>query len=158
MFAEWIGWSIIRPGDVSVERHGHVNNDVRHLKCHLPLTPSDTNGDQPGYVRATADAARAAEIAADATPDIKLHAQHVQICADNLMRWATEARSLALTLSLGPDASASDRLLKLATAISIGEDINGDGQIAPVAGEGGGLVAYVHAQYMAGLLPASGTY
>ena len=116
------------------------------------------NGDQPGYVRATADSARAAEIAADATPDIKLHAQHVQICADNLMRWATEARSLALGLSLGPDASASDRLLKLATAISIGEDINGDGQIAPVAGEGGGLVAYVHAQYMAGLAPASGTY
>jgi hypothetical protein len=49
-------------------------------------------------------------------------------------------------------------LLKLSTAISVGIDANGDGQIAPIAGEGGGLVAYVHAQYMAGLAPAGGTY
>jgi plastocyanin len=116
------------------------------------------NGDQPGYISATADAAHAAETAPDATPAIRLHAQHVQICAANLMQWATEARTLALGLSQGPDPAAADRLLKLSMAISIGQDVNGDGQIAPVAGEGGGLVAYVHAQYMAGLAPAGGTY
>jgi plastocyanin len=116
------------------------------------------NGDQPGYINATADAAHAAETADDATPDIRLHAQHVQICANNLMQWATEARTLALGLSQSPDPAAADRLLKLASAISVGQDVNGDGQIAPVAGEGGGLVAYVHAQYMAGLAPAGATY
>jgi plastocyanin len=116
------------------------------------------NGDQPGYISATSDAAHAAETAADATPDIRLHAQHVQICAANLMQWATEARTLALGLSQSPDPTAADRLLKLSMAISIGQDVNGDGQIAPVAGEGGGLVAYTHAQYMAGLVPAGGTY
>jgi hypothetical protein len=116
------------------------------------------NGDQPGYISAMAEAARSAETAADATPDIRLHAQHVQICADNLTQWATEARTLAFGLSQTPDSAAAERLLQLAMAISIGEDVNGDGQIAPVAGEGGGLVAYVHAQYMAGLVPAGGTY
>ena len=113
------------------------------------------NGDQPGYVSATADAAQAAETAADATPDIRLHARHVQICASNLMQWSTEALTLALGLSQSPDSASAERLLRLATAISVGEDVNGDGQIAPVAGEGGGKVAYVHAQYMAGLAPDS---
>jgi plastocyanin len=116
------------------------------------------NRDQPGYISATAEAAQAAENAADATPAIRLHAQHVQICASNLKRWATEARSLAFDLSRDPDAAAAQRLLQLANAISVGEDTNGDGEIAPVPGEGGGLVAYMHAQYMAGLVPATSSY
>ena len=85
---------------------------------------------------------------------IRLHAQHVQICAANLREWATQARETALALSSGPNAGAAAQLLDLATRISIGFDANGDGQIAPVPGEGGGLVAYVHAQYLAGLVPA----
>lgn len=116
------------------------------------------NGDQPGYISATADAAYAAESAPDATLDIKMHAQHVQICANNLIQWATEARTLALGLSRSPDAAAAARLLQLATAISTGQDLNGDGQIAPTTGEGGALVAYHHAQYMAGLVPGGDAY
>jgi hypothetical protein len=116
------------------------------------------NGDQAGYIGATAAAAHAAETAADATADIRLHAQHVQICAANMQQWSTEARTLALGLSRAPNAAAAKRLLQLATAISVGEDANGDGQIAPVPGEGGGQVAYVHAQYMAGLVPTTGGY
>lgn len=114
------------------------------------------NGDQPGYITAMADTAYAAETAPDATRDIKIHAQHVQICANNLMQWATEARALTYSLSQTPDAAAANQLLELASAISIGQDLNGDGQIAPATGEGGGLVAYLHAQYMAGLAPDTG--
>ena len=116
------------------------------------------NGDQPGYIQATLDAAHAAETASDATPEITLHAQHVEICANNMSQWATDARGLALNLSRAPDAGAAERLLQLANAIAMGEDVNGDGEIAPVPGEGGGLVAYVHAQYMAGLVPAGSVY
>ena len=113
------------------------------------------NGDQAGYIHAMADAARAAETAIDSTPDIRLHAQHVQICADNLDGWTTDARGLAFDLTRGPNAPAAAQLLVLANRISRGEDVNGDGEIAPVPGEGGGLVAYLHAQYMAGLVPST---
>jgi len=112
------------------------------------------NGEQAGYIQATAAAARAAETASDATPSIRLHAQHVQICTANLLGWADAARTLALALTRGPDGAAAERLLALATAISIGIDANGDGQIGPLPGEGGALVAYQHAQYMAGLAAA----
>jgi plastocyanin len=113
------------------------------------------NGNQAGYIHAMADAARGAEMAVDATPDIRLHAQHVQICADNLDGWTGAARDLALDLTHGPNAPAAAQLLILANRISRGDDVNGDGEIAPVPGEGGGLVAYLHAQYMAGLVPST---
>jgi len=133
-------------------RFGDLDGDghVQNAGDGFGLLP---NGDQAGYIRATADAAHAAETAADSTPEIRLHAQHVQICTDNLEGWSLEARGLALDLTRGLNASAAARLLVLANRISRGEDVNGDGQIDPVPGEGGGLVAYLHAQYMAGLVP-----
>jgi len=111
------------------------------------------NGNQEGYIRATGAAARAADNAADATPDIRLHAQHVWICTDNMERWATDARGLAFELTRGSDPNAAAQLLVLANRISRGEDVNSDGEIGPVPGEGGGLVAYLHAQYVGGLVP-----
>ena len=44
----------------------------------------------------------------------------------------------------------SDRLVTLGQWIQRGDDANGDGEIAPIPGEGGGIVAYEHAQFMAG--------
>ena len=41
--------------------------------------------------------------------------------------------------------------MQLSKQIVRGADTNGDGESAPVAGEGGALVAYEHARYMAGL-------
>jgi len=113
------------------------------------------NGDQAGYIGATADAARAALTAVDATPDIRLHAQHVLVCTDNMERWTTDARRLALDLTKGLNANAAADLNVLANRIARGEDVDGDGEIGPVPGEGGGLVAYLHAQYMAGLVPST---
>ena len=113
------------------------------------------NGDQPGYIRATLEAATAAGSAADATPLIKLHASHVRTCLENMQAWATEARGLALELSRARDLKSVDRparrLLNLAKWLAVGDDANADGEVSPVPGEGGALVAYEHAQFMAGL-------
>jgi plastocyanin len=112
------------------------------------------NGRQAGYVKATIDAATAAKSAPDATDAVKAHSEHVLICAQNIKQWAAEARDLALQLAQASDAAAvkaqADRLVTLGQWIDRGDDANGDGEIAPIPGEGGGIVAYEHAQFMAG--------
>jgi plastocyanin len=110
------------------------------------------NGAQAGYIKATADAAQAAGDAADSTDAIRLHAGHVLVCATNLSGWAEEARDIALRIAQGQGAEAdASRLVLLGGQIARGVDANGDGAIAPIAGEGGALVAYEHARYIAGL-------
>jgi plastocyanin len=112
------------------------------------------NGTQAGYVKATIDTAAAARGAPDATDAIKAHAEHVRISAENIKQWAAEARDLALALTQAQDVAAAKqpagRLVTLAQWIQRGDDANGDGEIAPSPGEGGGVVAYEHAQFMAG--------
>ncbi|MFN8476727.1 MAG: hypothetical protein U0074_02730 [Kouleothrix sp.] len=57
---------------------------------------------------------------------------------------AIEARGLALQLAQATDLAATSdavaRLGQLAQWIQRGDDANGDGEIAPIPGEGGGLV------------------
>jgi plastocyanin/uncharacterized membrane protein YozB (DUF420 family) len=134
-------------------RFGDLNGDGRSQN------PGDgfgllQNGDQAGYIKASADAAQAAQAAPDATDAIKVHSEHVRISAENMRGWAGEARDLALRLAQASEAGAikdqAGRLLVLGQWIDRGDDANGDGQIAPIPGEGGGLVAYEHAQFMAG--------
>jgi plastocyanin/uncharacterized membrane protein YozB (DUF420 family) len=111
------------------------------------------NGDQAGYLKATLDAATAARGAPDATDAVKAHSEHVLICAQNMQEWATEAKDLALQIVQGEAATVkpqAERLVTLSQWIQRGDDANGDGEIAPVPGEGGGVVAYEHAQFMAG--------
>ncbi len=112
------------------------------------------NGDQAGYIKLTSDAATSAQNTPDATDAIKAHSEHVRISAENMRGWATEARDLALQLAQASDAAVAKepaaRLFTLSQWLNLGDDANGDGQIAPIPGEGGGLVAYQHAQFMAG--------
>ena len=112
------------------------------------------NGTQAGYVKSTIAAAAAAKSAPDATDAIKAHAEHTRISAENIKQWAVEARDLALQLGQAADAAAlkqqAGRLVTLGQWIQRGDDANGDGEIAPIPGEGGGIVAYEHAQFMAG--------
>ncbi|HWQ15060.1 MAG TPA: hypothetical protein VNL77_19845, partial [Roseiflexaceae bacterium] len=112
------------------------------------------NGDQAGYIQAVVEAAGAAAQAEDATRAIQVHAGHVTVSAENMLGWASEARDLALRLTQTPDvataAADAARLVVLAQQVQRGLDADGDGEIAPVAGEGGGIVAYEHAQFMAG--------
>jgi plastocyanin len=112
------------------------------------------NGAQNGYLRAAGDAATAAKNAPDASDSVKAHSEHVLICAQNMQEWAVEARTLALQLAQSTDLAATGdaitHLGQLSQWIQRGDDANGDGEIAPVPGEGGGVVAYEHAQFMAG--------
>jgi plastocyanin/uncharacterized membrane protein YozB (DUF420 family) len=112
------------------------------------------NGDQAGYIKATSDAAVAAEGTADANEAIKAHSEHVRITAENIRGWATEAHDLALQIAQANDTTSikdqAARLVTLSQWINRGNDANGDGAIAPIPGEGGGIVAYEHAQFMAG--------
>lgn len=112
------------------------------------------NGGQAGYLLAAGNAATAAKNAPDASDGVKAHSEHVLICTQNMQEWAVEGRGLALQLAqasdLGATAQPSARLAQLSEWIQRGDDANGDGEIAPVPGEGGGLVAYEHAQFMAG--------
>jgi plastocyanin len=112
------------------------------------------NGNQAGYIKSTIDTATAAQSAPDATDAIKAHSEHVRISATNMEGWAGEARDLALQLAQAPDAAGvaqqAARLLELSQWLNRGDDANGDGEIAPIPGEGGGVVAYEHAQFMAG--------
>lgn len=112
------------------------------------------NGDQNGYIAATREAALAAAESTDATPSIVTHGGHVAVCADNLQAWAEEARGLALQITeAGDTAATSDAVARLQTLgrwIQRGQDVDGNGLLTPVAGEGGGLVAYEHAVYMTG--------
>jgi hypothetical protein len=135
------------------QRFGDLNGDGRSQN------PGDgfgliENGDQAGYIKGAFDAASAALAAPDATDAIKTHAEHVRISAENMRGWATEARDLALQIATAGDAATlqgqAERLVLLSQWLQRGDDANGDGEIAPIPGEGGGLVAYQHAQFMAG--------
>jgi len=134
-------------------KFGDLNGDSRSQN------PGDgfgllENGTQAGYVRSTIAAAAAARSAPDATDAIKAHAEHTRISAENIKQWASAARDLALQLGQGADIAAlkqpASRLVTLGQWIQRGDDANGDGEIAPIPGEGGGIVAYEHAQFMAG--------
>lgn len=134
-------------------RFGDLNGDGRSQNAGDGFGLLE-NGQQAGYIKASADEAEAAAAAPDSTEAIKVHAEHVRISAENMRGWASEARDLALQLTGAADAGSvapqAERLLALAGFIQRGDDANGDGEIAPVPGEGGSLVAYHHAQFMAG--------
>ncbi len=113
------------------------------------------NGAQDGYINGLREHAKLAASAADATPEIKLHAGHVQIAGDNTQVRTSEIRDRALNLSksrtVADTRSDVQKVLALAQQTIAGLDLNGDEQIAPVPGEGGVAVAYQHAQLMAGI-------
>ena len=112
------------------------------------------NGEQ-GYIKGMSDHAGLAAAAPDATDGIKLHATYVQIADENTRGRLSEIRDIALEVGKASRTSdAADsvlRIVALAQQTIHGVDLNGDGQISPVKGEGGVLTAYLQAQLMAGI-------
>jgi plastocyanin len=113
------------------------------------------NGEQAGYVKGMIDHAQLAAGTPDATDAIKLHAGHVQIAGENVRGRVEEIRGLAKQIieagSLDETTQMVLGILALAQQSIQGVDANLDEQIGPIAGEGGVLTAYQHAQLMAGL-------
>lgn len=119
----------------------------------------DTIAQNPGdgvgvraYVEGAQQHAQLAMNANGATAEVQLHGDHVLISGDNMLQWIAEAIAESLRVIASdspaeaqPGADALARLLELTYA---GQDVDGDGAIAPISGEGGWQTAYEHALNM----------
>jgi len=153
---------------VGVHRHAeHLINAIEGL--HGPnfgdvdgdgriLNPGDGKGllstsQGPGYIESVVQHAQAAIDAPDATGEIKLHAGHVLIGAQNTQTWVEQIDAKALELvrvqDIGTARAIFEEMRLLSENMLDGVDANGDGQIAPIPGEGTILTAYQHAQFAA---------
>ncbi len=117
------------------------------------LLPS---GAHVGYIQGTFEHAGLAAGTPDATSNIKLHAAHVQIAANNVSEWVSSLRDLTLKIAQATDLNAVDADVRSAAALTKrildGQDVNGNEQIEPIPNEGGVQIAYLHAQFMADIL------
>jgi serine/threonine protein kinase len=109
------------------------------------------NGDNPGYIEGTITHAELAASASDATANIILHSEHVAISGRNVEDWSTQLRDVAKRIIESEQISEADIRLavSLANQIHDGIDLDGSESVDPVAGEGGAVTAYEHAEYMA---------
>jgi serine/threonine protein kinase len=110
------------------------------------------NGGQGGYLDGMIHHASYSADASGATSEIKMHAMHVEICIHNLETWAPELRDLALGIaraSENQDVEADLRkAITLANQMLDGIDIDGSESVDPIAGEGGAITAFEHAEYL----------
>lgn len=111
------------------------------------------NGSNLGYIQGTRQHADLALNSKDATPNMKLHGTHVEICADNIALWAGQLQTVLINIEQAPAGTDLESQVRQAVAmanqIRNGVDINGNETIEPIAGEGGAVTAYQHAYYMA---------
>lgn len=110
-----------------------------------------------GYIILSAEHASLAAIQSDATATIKMHAQHVQAATTNLKKWIATLDKDASQLVAHPNNTA---LISEITTISEhalnGVDQDDDGQVDPITGEAGAIIAYNEGQMMAQLMLGQG--
>ena len=118
------------------------------------------NGENEGYIQGTISHAGFAAEAADATQNMVVHGEHVQIAADNIGKWTAQLRDQLTAIIDAPFDSGMEGLIRqsvsLANQIQNGIDINGNETIEPIADEGGSNTAYEHAYYMADMSIVAG--
>jgi plastocyanin len=104
-----------------------------------------------GYIDAVIAHAETAIAAPDASEQVKLHAEHVIIGAQNARAWAEQIDAKALEMARAPDTATAQALLDemrpLAEALLNGVDADGNGSVDPIPGEGTVYLAYVHGQF-----------
>ena len=121
-----------------------------------------TNGDGygllgKGYVSTAEKHAALALSQPDATNMMHQHAALMDIALTNITGWVTTMEQDLLHLRDHPtDLTALQEITTLADNAYRGVDANRDGQIEPVAGEAGALIAFQQGQLMATLLLAAG--
>ena len=110
------------------------------------------NGNQAGYLDGMIHHSSYSAAATGSTSFIRMHAEHVEICIQNLETWAPELRDIAIRIARAPDdqdvVADLNKAAALANQILNGLDIDGNETIDPIAGEGGALTAVEHAEYM----------
>ncbi len=112
------------------------------------------NGDRPGYLQETANAAKSAADAVDSTSNIRTKNQSVQVCIQNMTDWTNQLLPLARQLVDMPMSSPEmetiiRRMAKLGTSMLDGDDANNNQFIEIASGECGAQVAYDNAYLMA---------
>jgi serine/threonine protein kinase len=110
------------------------------------------NGDQAGYVGGVIDHTKLAADATDSTAEIRVHSEHIVICAKNVETWANQLRDIAIRIAGAKSGQIVEADVRSASTIANqmlnGIDINGNETIDPIPGEGGAITAYQHADYM----------
>ncbi len=105
-----------------------------------------------GYVSTAEKHAALALSQPDATSIMHQHAALMDIALSNITGWVTTMEQDLLHLRSHPtDLSSLQEITTLADNAYRGVDVNGDGQIEPVAGEAGALIAFQQGQLMATL-------
>jgi zinc-ribbon domain len=114
-----------------------------------------TPGGQNGYLALAAAHAGFAAQAKDATATVKTHSKDVQICIANIQGWVKDMDGDAQTILT--NNNASNQITEIGQRANLalnGTDLDNDGSVDPVPGEGGATTAYAHGQLMATLLLA----
>jgi plastocyanin len=148
------------------EAQRHAEHVINILDGETGATFGDLDGDtvpqNPGdgfgvraYLEGAKEHTNLALGADGVTAEVQLHAEHVLISSDNSLgridAAITEALRVIASDSAGEAQDAAETLAVLLDAALNGVDANGDGSIAPIADEGGILVAYEHGQNMGSL-------
>ena len=110
-----------------------------------------------GYIAGAEEHASLALSQKDATSVMRQHAALMNVALTNVTGWMTKIEQDLLNLRAHPtDLSSLQEITTLAENAYYGVDTNGDGQVDPVAGEAGALIAYQQGQYMATLFLTPG--
>jgi hypothetical protein len=111
------------------------------------------NGENAGYIGLVASHAKFAADAPDSTESIIWYGNHVMESTKNIQQWALELRDLLIELQseeFGPETEEELRqAVSLSNLILTGIDLNGNGTIEPLLGEGGMRTVYKYAYFMA---------
>ncbi len=109
-----------------------------------------------GYISVASSQIALAADQSDASVNIQVHRRHVGYALDDMHGWLTTLDQDVLHLLNNPGATSGiPAIVTLADHDLHGVDLNHDGSIDYVPGEAGATIAYVHGQYMAGLVLAS---
>jgi hypothetical protein len=109
-----------------------------------------------GYVAVSQAQVALAATQPDATINIQVHQRHVGYALVDMKGWLTTLDQDTLNLLNNPSVTSGiPAIVTLADHDLYGVDLNHDGIIDYVPGEAGATIAYVHGQYMTGLVLAS---
>ncbi len=118
------------------------------------LDPANPNA---GYIVLSAEHASLAAIQNDATATIRMHAQHVQAATTDLKKWITTIDKEARQLVAHPgNTTLIPEITTLSEHALNGVDHDDDGQVDPIVGEAGAIIAYNEGQMMAQLTLGQG--
>ncbi len=145
------------------QRYGDLNNDG------VASNPGDGYG-LLRYRQKVGETLRAAAESSGATANIQTRAAQVEVALANIgdgsgdstdSGWADllieKANTLLATNDLNTAKSLAAQIAGLATRIDQGEEVNDNGEIEPIVGEGGARTAWRYTQYAADFLTADGS-